>query len=144
MRFTQLAAACLFGAFISCSSGSSWGVEMEGVTPAGTATMFHTEAVKPELARKVFDAMMAANYNFASNLPEQIDRVDGRLNLRLGNDNQDSIAEILGNGESDGAVKYMHNLAKMISQTAGGEAVDVILCRTDLNDAFYTVVWSTE
>lgn len=144
MRFTQLAAASLLCVLVSCSGGSQWGVEMEGTTPAGAATMFHTEAVKPGLAQKIFDAMIGASYNFASNLPEQIDRVNGRLTLRLGNDNQDSIAAILADGESDGAVKYMHGLANMVSQTAGGEAVDIILCRADLSDEFYTVAWPSE
>lgn len=88
--------------------------------------------------------MIEANYNFASNLPEQIDRIDGRLTLRLGNDNEESIAEMIADGEESGVTNYMHGLAYVISQEAGGEPVDIIMCRESLDDSFYTVVWTED
>jgi len=103
--------------------------------------MFYTENVDPALAQKVFDRMIEANYNFASNLPEQLDRVDGRLVLRLGNDNEDSIADVIANGEESGVTNYMHGLAYFVSEAVGGESVDIILCRKTLDDPYYTVVW---
>jgi hypothetical protein len=38
-------------------------------------------------------------------------------------------------------VSYMHGLAKQVSTVAGGEPVDVVLCRKTLDDPYYTVVW---
>ena len=52
-----------------------------------------------------------------------------------------AIDAILANGESEGAVSYMHGLAKQVSTVAGGEPVDVVLCRKTLDDPYYTVVW---
>ena len=125
----------------ACPSGSNWGTELTRDFFEAKATMFYTDAVDPELAGRVLDAMVEMNYNFRSNLPEQLDRVDGSLTLRLGNDNEDTIAAILANGESEGAVSYMHGLAKQVSTVAGGEPVDVVLCRKTLDDPYYTVVW---
>ncbi len=139
-RLVWVLAPLLVSALVSCS-GSSWGKELKKDAHYGRATMFYTENVDPALAQKVFDRMIEANYNFASNLPEQLDRVDGRLVLRLGNDNEDSIAEAIAIGEESGVISYMHGLAFVLAEAAGGEPVDIILCRESLDDPFYTVVW---
>ena len=139
-RLVWVLAPLLASALVSCS-GSSWGKELKKDAHYGRATMFYTENVDPALAQKVFDRMIEANYNFASNLPEQLDRVDGRLVLRLGNDNEDSIADVIANGEESGVTNYMHGLAYFVSEAVGGESVDIILCRESLDDPFYTVVW---
>lgn len=130
----------LAGTLVSCG-GPDWGAELKKDTNFGRATMFYTENVDQALAQKVFDRMIEANYNFASNLAEQLDRIDGRLTLRLGNDNEDSIAEVIATGEESGVTSYMHGLAYVLSQAVGGEPVDIILCRESLDDSFYTVVW---
>lgn len=140
-----IAPALLLASLAACgSSESSWGTEMVKETPVATATMFYSAAVDAALADKLFQAMVDANYNFASNLPEQIDRIEGVLTLRLGNDNEESIAEIIKEGESNGAVSYFHGLANHLSPLAEGEPIDIILCRKDLADEFYTVKWKAE
>lgn len=133
-------APLLAGTLLSCG-GSSWGEELTKDTFYGRASIFYSDGVDAALAQKIFDRMIEANYNFASNLPEQIDRVDGRLLLRLGNDNEESIAEVIETGEESGVVSYMHGLAYVISQESAGEPVDIVLCRESLGDSFYTVVW---
>ncbi len=144
MRFAFCIVVFLAALLPSCSGGTSWGEEMSLETPVGTATLFRSEEVSVVTAATAFQAMVDANYNFASNLPEQIDRIDGRLTLRLGNDNEDSIASIIADGEDDGAVSYAHGLAGVVSQAVGGEEVDIILCRKKLDDEFYTVKWKAE
>ncbi len=109
----------------------------------GEATMSYTDEVQKEVAQKVFQRMIERNYNFASNLPEEVDRINGRLTLRLGNDNEDSIQAIMKFKEQDGAVFYMHGLARSVSDAVGGEPVDIILCRRNLGDHFYTVKWQS-
>ena len=126
-------------AFASCS-GSEWGTELSKETDVGLATMFYSEAVDVETAQKVFDSLVDANYNFASNLPEQVDLVDGVLTLRLGNDNKSSILEILEIGYDSGVINYMKRLAAHVS-SAVGTPVDIILCRKTLDDAFFEVKW---
>ena len=144
MRAFPLASLLLLLPCAACGNGESkWGTEMSQVTPVTTATMFYTEAVDAALAQTVFQAMTDANYNFASDLPEQVDRIQGRLSLRLGNDNKDSIASMLADPE-DGAISYFHGLAWQVSQAAGGEEVDIILCRESLDDAFMTIAWDAE
>lgn len=133
----------LGGTLVSCG-GPEWGTELKKDTNYGRATMFSSEAVDQALAQKVFDRMIEANYNFASNLPEQIDRIDGRLTLRLGNDNEESIAEVIATGEESGVTNYMHGLAYVLAEAAGGEPLDIILCRESLDDPFYTVVWTED
>lgn len=128
----------------ACSSGSEWGTELVRDVHDYQATMYYSDAVDPAVANEVFDAMVEMNYNFRSDLPEQLDRVDGRLTLRLGNDNPDTIAAVIRDGEDEGAVNYMHGLAYVVSQAVGGEPVDVILCRETLDDPYYTVVWTPE
>lgn len=129
---------------VACPAGSDWGTELSREFGDTQATMFHSASVDAELAGKVLDAMVAANYNFYSDLPEQLDRVDGRLVLRLGNDNEESLTEVLDEGEESGVVNYMHGLAWQVSQAAGGEPVDVALCRKTLDDEVYTVVWTEQ
>ncbi|MBC8329649.1 MAG: hypothetical protein H8E31_13000 [Planctomycetes bacterium] len=142
MRFAHPVPLLLILTLSACGGG--WGTELRQDTPLGAATMFRSDAVDAATAQKAFEAMIAANYNFASDLPEQIDRVDGRLTLRLCNDNQDSIAAIEADGEADGAVRYTHGLARHVSQAVGGEPVDVVLCRLTLDQPFYTVRWKSE
>ncbi len=129
---------------VGACGGSEWGAEMSQETPQGMATMFRGPAVEEGVAQRVFDAMVAGQYNFASGLPEQVDRVDGRLVLRLGNDNEESIADVEANGEASGVVSYMHGLAAHVSQAIGGEAVDIVLCRRSLDAPYYTVKWQAE
>jgi len=140
LRLSLIAVPLLF----ACSSGSEWGTELVRDIHDYQATMYYSEAVDPAVANDVFDAMVEMNYNFRSDLPEQIDRVDGRLTLVLGNDNQDTIASVIKNGEDEGAVNYMHGLAYVVSQAVGGEPVDIVLCRETLAEPFYTVVWTPE
>lgn len=97
----------------------------------------------PGTEPRVFDDYTAA-YNFRSNLPEQLDRRDGRLTLLLGNDNEDTIAAILKDGEDKGAVIYIHGLAYQVSQAADGEPIDIVLCRESLKQPFCTMVWKPE
>lgn len=104
----------------ACGAGESYGTEMVKETPVTTAKMYHTDAVDAALADRVFQAMVDGNYNFASDLPEQLDRVAGRLTLRLCNDNEDSIAAMLADPQ-DGAINYFHGLAGHISRAIGGE-----------------------
>jgi len=121
--------------------GSSWGTELTRETPQGTATLYHTDAVAPELAGQVFDAMVASAYNFASDLDEQVDRVDGRLLLRLCNDNEDSINDMIADPAGSGLLSYFNGLAYQVSQAIGGEELDISLCRLSLDDEFYLVTW---
>ena len=129
---------------LTSSCGRDWGTELSQTTPQGQATLYHTAAVEEGLAREVLQAMVDANYNFASNLPEQLDRVDGRLTLRLGNDNEDTMREIEAQGEAQGTVHYMHGMARHLSSAIGGEPVDVVLCRATLDQPFYTVSWQEQ
>lgn len=128
----------------ACSGGSEWGTELSKTTPVCEATIFVSENVDAALAERIFQAMVDSNYNFASNLPEQIDRVDGRLTLRLGGDNEESIASIIANGEEDGAVSYHHSMAHHLSTFANDEPIDIILCRESLSDEYYTVKWTPQ
>lgn len=127
--------------FPACSGSSSWGEEMSRETPVARATMFRGDSVSAEIAAKVFEKMVAVNDNFASDLPEQVDRVDGRLTLRLGNDNEDSIQDVMDHQEESGVTSYMRGLAAAVSAAVGGEPVDIILCRQRLDQPFHTVVW---
>lgn len=130
---------------VACGGPSAdWGEEMSLPHITGKATMFRSEAVDLETAGKVLSAMVDGNYNFASNLPEQIDMVDGRLTLRLGGDNQDTIAEIKEQGEDHPAVSYHHGLANHISKALGGTEIDIILCEEDLAKPFHTVKWTPQ
>lgn len=141
MRISLLASLSLAFCCASCGNGaSSWGTEMTRESEMVTATMYYSDAVDPALAEKVFQAMMDGAYNFASNLPEQVDRVDGRLTLRLGNDNKDSIASMIAD-PTDGAISYFHGLAGHLSRAVGGEEVDIVLCRETLDDVFLTLAW---
>jgi hypothetical protein len=146
MRTSLLCRSFLFLVpfLVACSSGSDLGTELVREVHDYEATMHHTDAVDPAVANEVFDAMVKMNYNFRSGLPKQIDRVDGRLTLRLGNDNEDTIAAVLRDGEDEGAVNYMHGLAHIVSQAVGGEPVDVILCRKTLDQPYYTVAWTPQ
>jgi len=139
---------CLFllTALPACGSGGnvSWGVEISKHTPLAMATMYHSAAVDATTADQVFQLLIDVNYNFASNLPVQVDRMAGRLTLRLGNDNKESIAEIIAEGEDNGAVSYFRGLAPYLSSNLGGQEVDIILCREDLADEFYTLKWQAE
>lgn len=121
--------------------GSKWGVEMVQGSGADKATMYRGESISVPDANQVFSALLGHGYNFASDLPEQVDRVDGVLTLRLGSDNQESIAEVIAEGESCGVVSYMHGLALMVSATMNNEPVDIVLCRESLDEPFYTVKW---
>jgi hypothetical protein len=144
MRAFSLASLILFLPCTACGTGESkWGTEMSQETPITTATMYYSAAVAPELAEQVFQSMIDGAYNFASNLPEQVDRIQGRLTLRLGNDNKDSIAAMISDPE-DGAIRYFHGLAGQVSRAVGGEEVDVILCRESLDDAFLTIAWDAD
>lgn len=105
--------------------------------------MYYSSAVDPALAEKVFAAMVDGAYNFASDLPEQVDRINGRLTLRLCNDNKESIAAMLADPE-DGAIKYFHGLAGHVSRAIEGEQVDIILCREELADEFMTIAWDSD
>ena len=138
MKPSRLATLLLL-ALTAC--GSKWGVEMVQETDAGRATMYRGEAISVPDANKVFSTLSSHGYNFNSDLPEQVDRVDGVLTLRLGNDNEESIADVLKEGEECGVVSYMHGLAKTISAAMGGEPVDIVLCRESLDEPFYTVKW---
>ncbi|MGB0953492.1 MAG: hypothetical protein ACPG31_09710 [Planctomycetota bacterium] len=127
----------------SCSGGggTDWGEEMSLPTQQGKATMYHTAAVNLQTAGSVLSSMVEANYNFASNLPEQVDRVDGKLTLRLCNDNRETIGEIKVEGVEHGAVSYFQGLAHHVSKAVGGEEVIIILCEETLDTPFYTVDW---
>lgn len=127
----------------ACGAGESHGTEMVKETPVAQATMYYTDAVDPALADKVFQAMVDGNYNFASDLPEQVDRVAGRLTLRLCNDNEDSIAAMLADPD-DGAINYFHGLAGHVSRAIGDEEVDIQLCRLKLDDPFLDIPWEAE
>jgi predicted Zn-dependent protease with MMP-like domain len=129
---------------VACPSGSDWGAELTRPFGDTQATMFYADGVDPGLAGEVLDALVEANYNFYSGLPEQLDRVDGRLTLRLGNDNEDSMADVLAEGEASGVVSYMHGLARVVSEAVGGEPVDIVLCRETLDEVVYTVTWAGE
>jgi len=138
MNVSRLAALLLL-TLAAC--GSKWGVEMIQTVGSDKATMFRGEQVSVPDATKVFSTLVGFGYNFNSDLPEQVDRVDGVLTLRLGNDNADSIAAIIKDGESDGAVNYMRGLAFMVSAAMESEPVDIVLCRESLDDSFYTIKW---
>lgn len=127
----------------ACSGGSSadWGEEMSLPTPQGKATLYRSAAIDLETAGKVLSAMVDASYNFASNLPEQVDRVDGVLTLRLCNDNRESIDEIKAEGESHPAVSYFQGMTHHVSKALGGEEVVIILCEETLDTPFFTVEW---
>jgi len=129
---------------IACPTGGNWGTELSRDLGDHEATMYHTAAVDAGLADKVLDALVAVNYNFRGNLPEQLDRVEGRLVLRLANDNEDAIAALLANGEADGNAMYMHGLAREVSKAAGGEPVDIVLCKRTLDAPYYTVTWAEQ
>lgn len=133
--------ATLLPLLLLCACGSKWGTELQRDMHYGSATIFHSEAVDAATASKVFTALTDAQYNFASNLPEQIDRVNGRLTLRLCNDNEDSIAAIVAAGEKEPAIRYFEGLAYEVSKVLGGEPVDIVLCRKSLDEPFFTVVW---
>lgn len=135
----RLLPVTLLLAFAACS-GSEWGTELSQETNVGTATMFYSDAVDEETAQKVFQAMIDANYNFASDLPEQVDMIEGVLTLRLGNDNKSSILEIMEIGYESGVISYMEGLAAHVS-SAVGTPVDIILCKKTLDDAFFEVKW---
>ena len=135
---------CAVPSLFACSSGSEWGTELVRDIHDYQATMYYTDAVDSVVANDVLDAMVEMNYNFRSDLPEQVDRIDGRLTLVLGNDNEDTIASVIKNGEEEGAVNYMHGLAYVVSQAVGGEPVDIVLCRETLAEPFYTVVWTSQ
>ncbi|MHC4837940.1 MAG: hypothetical protein ACYTF3_07110 [Planctomycetota bacterium] len=126
----------------ACSGGASLGTELRMDTPLNTtATLSYTEAVDRALAETVLARMVEGNYNFGSNLPEQLDRVDGRLTLRLGNDNEDTIADVIADAEGSGVLNYMHGLAFFVSQAIDGEAIDVELHRETLGEPFHVVTW---
>lgn len=129
-------------AFAACS-GSEWGTELSQETNVATATMFYSDAVDVETAQKVFDALIDANYNFASNLPEQVDMVEGVLTLRLCNDNKSSVQEVLDMGYESGVISYMKGLASHVS-SATGTPVDIFLCRLTLDDVFFKVKWGSD
>ncbi|MBL8756027.1 MAG: hypothetical protein JNK15_22220, partial [Planctomycetes bacterium] len=124
---------------VTACGGPSLGTELVKDMPYGKATIFHTEAVDAATAAKVFAAMTDATYNFASNLPEQIDRVNGRLTLRLGNDNQDTIAKVEKNGTAEPVIRYFEGLSQHVGKAVGGEAVDIVLCKKTLAEPFFTV-----
>ena len=132
--------------FLAFAAGCSnkLGEELAKDQPNGRATMFHTEAVDAATAAKVFGAMLEVNYNFAANLPEQIDRVQGRLTLRLGNDNEQTIAAVIQNGDKESVIRYFEGLAQAVSKAIGNEPVDIVLCRTSLDEPFHTVVWPSQ
>ncbi|MAW59616.1 MAG: hypothetical protein CMJ94_02130 [Planctomycetes bacterium] len=123
----------------ACGNGA-YGTEMVKDTPVARATMYHTDAVDAALADQVFQAMVDGAYNFASDLPEQVDRVNGRLTLRLCNDNEDTIATMLAD-PTDGAYNYFHGLAGHVSRAIGGEQVDIVLCRLKLDDPYVDIPW---
>ncbi|MDF1799405.1 MAG: hypothetical protein P1V81_09540 [Planctomycetota bacterium] len=127
---------------VACPGGSDLGTELSRDLGDHQATMFHTASVDAELADAVLDALVKVNYNFRGDRPEQLDRVNGRLVLRLANDNEDAIAEVLANGEDDGNVMYMHQLAREVSKVAGGEPVDIVLCHLTVDEPYYTVAWT--
>ncbi|MHC4822602.1 MAG: hypothetical protein ACYTEP_01125 [Planctomycetota bacterium] len=127
---------------LGACSGSEWGTELSQETRVGTATMFYSSNVDVETAQKVFQAMIDADYNFASDLPEQVDMIDGVLTLRLGNDNKNSVAEIMEMGYESGIISYMQGLAAFVSK-ATGTPVDIILCRLTLDDEFFEVKWGS-
>lgn len=129
--------------FPSCSGGTHWGEEMSLPTPQGKATIYRTEAVDLETAGKVLAAMVDANYNFASDLMEQIDKVDDTLTLRLCNDNEESIMEIKEEGSEHPTVSYFEGLAQHISAAIGNQEVVIILCEESLDSSFHTVEWSS-
>lgn len=123
----------------AAACGSSFGKELRKEMPYGVATIYQAQAVDDATAAKAFAAMTDAAYNFASNLPEQIDRVGGRLTLRLCNDNEESIAAIVKAGTAEPAIRYFEGLAHAVSQAVGGEAIDIVLCRRTLAEPFFTV-----
>ncbi|RMH04899.1 MAG: hypothetical protein D6702_01955 [Planctomycetota bacterium] len=129
---------------VAACGGSSWGTEMVLETPFSKATMFRGPNVEQSVAEAAFEAMVEANYNFASGLGEQVDRVDGRLTLRLALDNEDTITSIEADGEKDAAVSYHRGLAAQVSRAVGGEPVDIVLCKFSLDRPFYTVAWPAE
>lgn len=145
MKFLPLPACALalpVLVFAACAGGTTrWGEEMSRETATGEATIYRTDAVEPDTAATVLRTMVELNYNFGSDLPEQIDRVDGRLTLRLVTNNEDTIGSIRANGEDDGAVWYHRELARRVSHALGGEPVDVVLCAGSLDEPFYTMAW---
>lgn len=146
MRIRFLLPAALLVCVAACSGEASqdWGEELTAPIPQGTATLYRSAAVDLDTANKVLAAMTDGNYNFAAGLPEQIDMVDGRLTLRLGNDNQDTIAEIKAEGDAHAAVSYFHGLANHVSRALDGAEIDIILCEETLDTPFHTVKWTPQ
>lgn len=136
--------ASLLALVLLASCGNKWGRELRQTTPLGEATIYHSEAVDEATARKVFQVMLDSAYNFASNLPEQIDKVDGRITLRLGNDNEDSLADVAANEMKSGVSIYCRHLAWTVSKAIDGQPVDIVLCRKSLDEQVYTVRWDPE
>lgn len=141
MRAFPLASLLLLVPYSACGQGESkWGTEISQVTSMATATLYYSDAVTPEQAARVLQAMIDSRFNFGANMPEQVDRIQGRLSLRLGYDNSISTAFLQTDPEDD-IFRYFHSLAWRISEATGGEVVDIILCRESLDEAVMTLAW---
>lgn len=138
--FSRLALPALLLAACGSESGK-WGKELSRDQPYGKATIYRSAAVDDATAAAVFGVMIDMQYNFASNLPEQIDRVNGRLTLRLGNDNEGTVKGVEANGDKEPVIRYFEGLALQVSRALRGEPVDVVLCRQSLDEPFHTVTW---
>lgn len=124
---------------LAVSCGPNHGTKLEQETPRGQAAIYYTEAVDAAVADKVFQSMIAANYHFGTDLDVQLDKVQGRLTMRICNDNLEAIDEVVKNGEKDGNLSYMRGLAVHISRAIDGEEIDFVLCRLQLDKPYYTL-----
>lgn len=143
MRSPRIFAALLLLPMLGCGGGTSqdWGEEMSLPIPQGKATLYRSPAVDLETAGKVLSAMVDGNYNFASGLPEQVDRIDGTLTLRLGNDNREWIDELKAEGAAFDGLFHFQALANHLSRALDGEEVRIILCEETLDKPIHTLEW---
>jgi hypothetical protein len=121
--------------------GDPWGKEIERAMPYGVATLIQSSLVDDDTAARVFSAMTATDYNFAANLPEQVDRIDGRLVLRLATDDDKAVQSIRRNRDADPAVRYFEGLAEQVSLAVDGEPVDIVVCHKKLDRPVHTIAW---
>jgi hypothetical protein len=138
MRLGRIAPVLLL--FLA-ACGDPWGKAIERPMPYGVASLFHTGEVDDETATRVLSAMTATDYNFAANLPEQVDRVDGRMVLRLATDDPRVVQSLRKRRDADPSVRYFEGLAEQVSLAVDGEPVDIVVCDRRLDRPVHTIAW---